>query len=498
MKARRIKRRGLPCECGRGRSQSLHSTAAAKAVRGAGSKTVPREGGQEGGCAMDEDRQETAPEVPETAKQGAEIQRQNLPDLSWLEASIWTERMVSALVNGVKGGVWFSLIDKVYAPKTLTLAWRKVKANRGAAGVDGQSIERFEVRSGEYLAELSESLKAGQYRPLAIRRVEIPKGDGSTRPLGIPAVKDRIVQMAVKLVIEPVFEVMFHPSSYGFRPGRSCKDALREVAALIEEGYRYAVDADLKGYFDSIPHERLMERVRARIGDGRVLDLIEGWLKQDIMSGMESWTPMAGTPQGAVISPLLANIYLHPLDELMASHGYQMVRYADDFVVLCQSLEEAEAALALIRAWVAKTGLSLHPDKTHIGNCWKKAGGFSFLGYRFEGKRRHVRKKSLDKLKDKIRAKTKRTRGDSLERVIASLNPVLRGWFNYFKHAHHPVFKRLDGLVRRRLRALLRKQEKRPGFGRCLADQMRWTNAFFADVGLFALHTAWQEARCPR
>jgi RNA-directed DNA polymerase len=213
----------------------------------------------------------------------------------------------------------------------------------------------------------------------------------------------------------------------------------------------------------------------------------------------------------AVISPLLANIYLHPLDEFMASHGYKIVRYADDFVVLCQSREQAEAALALIRAWVAENGLSLHPDKTHIGNCWKKGGGFSFLGYRFEGKRRHVRKNSLDKLKDKIRAKTKRTKcaqaapcgsaplnGDSLERVIASLNPVLRGWFNYFKHAHHPVFKRLYGLVRRRLRALLRKQEKRPGFGRCLADQMRWTNAFFADAGLFALDTAWHEARCPR
>jgi RNA-directed DNA polymerase len=447
---------------------------------------------------MDEERQGTAPVVPETAKQGAEAQGHKVPDLSWVEAGIWTERMVSALVNGVKGGVWFSLIDKVYAPKTLTLAWERVRANRGAAGVDGQSIERFAARSDEYLAELAGSLRAGQYRPMAVRRVEIPKGDGSTRPLGIPAVKDRIVQMAVKLVIEPVFEVMFHPSSYGFRPGRSCKDALREVDALIKDGYCYAVDADLKGYFDSIPHGRLMERVRVRIGDGRLLDLLDGWLKQDIMSGMESWTPTAGTPQGAVISPLLANIYLHPLDEFMASHGYKMVRYADDFVVLCQSREEAEAALALIRVWVVENGLSLHPDKTHIGDSRDEGGGFSFLGYRFEGKRRYVRKKSLDKLKDKIRAKTKRTRGDSLEQVIASLNPVLRGWFNYFKHAHHPVFKRLDGLVRRRLRAFLRKQEKRPGFGRCLADQMRWTNAFFAEAGLFALYTAWQEASCPR
>ena len=406
--------------------------------------------------------------------------------------------MVSALVNGVKGGCWFSLIDKVYAPKTLAAAWEKVRANGGAAGVDGQSIERFEARAEPYLAELSESLRTGQYRPVAIRRVEIPKGDGAIRPLGVPAVKDRIVQTAVKLVIEPIFEATFHPSSYGFRPGRSCKDALREVDALIKDGRHHVVDADLKGYFDSIPHERLMERVRERIADGRLLDLLQSWLKQDIMSGLESWTPTEGSPQGAVISPLLANIYLHPLDELMAGHGYKMVRYADDFVVLCQSREEAEAALALIRAWVAENGLSLHPDKTHIGNCRKKGRGFRFLGYSFEGKRRHVRKKSLDKLKDKIRQKTKRTCGKSLKQVIAGLNPVLRGWFGYFKHAHRPVFKRLDGLVRRRLRALLRKQEKRPGFGRCLADQMRWTNAFFADAGLFALHTAWQEARRPR
>jgi RNA-directed DNA polymerase len=447
---------------------------------------------------MDEEWQQTAPAVPGTARQGAEIQRRPAPDLCWVEASIWTERMVLALADGVKGGVWFSLIDKVYAPKTLAVAWEKVRANGGAAGVDGQSIERFETHAEVYLAELAESLKAGQYQPMAVRRVEIPKGDGKTRPLGIPAVKDRIVQTAVKLVIEPIFEVTFHPSSYGFRPGRSCKDALREVDALIKDGYRYAVDADLKGYFDSIPHERLMERVGTRIADGRVLDLLRGWLKQDIVSGMESWTPTEGSPQGAVISPLLANIYLHPLDEFMAGHGYKMVRYADDFVVLCQRREEAEAALALIRAWVAENGLTLHPDKTHIGNCWKKGKGFSFLGYSFEGKRRHIRKKSLDKLKDKIRAKTKRTQGQSLEQVIASLNPVLKGWFHYFKHAHHLVFKRLDGLVRRRLRALLRKQEKRPGFGRCLADQMRWTNAFFANAGLFALHTAWREARCPR
>ena len=241
-------------------------------------------------------------------RQGAGAQGRNPPDLSWVEAAIWTERMASALRNGVKGGRWFSLIDKVHAPKTLAVAWEKVRANGGAAGVDGQSIERFEARAEAYLAELSESLRTGQYRPLAIRRVEIPKGDGATRPLGIPAVKDRIAQTAVKLVIEPIFEATFPPSSYGFRPGRSCKGALREVDALIKDGYRYVVDADLKGYFDSIPHERLMERVRERIADGRLLDLLQSWLKQDIMSGMERWTPMEGSPQGAVISPLLANI----------------------------------------------------------------------------------------------------------------------------------------------------------------------------------------------
>jgi len=239
---------------------------------------------------MDEERQGQASSVPEAARQGADIQGRNLPDLSWVEAAIWTERMVSALRNGVKGGVWYSLIDKVYAPNTLASAWGKVKANRGAAGVDGESIERFEARAEVYLAELSERLRTGQYRPQAIRRVEIPKGDGTARPLGVPAVKDRIVQTAVKLVIEPVFEVLFHPSSYGFRPGRSAKDALRAVDLLVKDGYRFVVDADLKGYFDSIPHERLMARVRARIGDGRVLALLESFLKQDILKGMERWT----------------------------------------------------------------------------------------------------------------------------------------------------------------------------------------------------------------
>jgi RNA-directed DNA polymerase len=433
----------------------------------------------------------------EAAKRGAEAGGRSR-DWSWVEAAVWTERMVSALDNGVKGGRWYSLMDKVYAPATLAAAWARVRANRGAAGVDGVSIERFAARSEEDLAELGTALRAGTYRAQPVKRVDIPKGEGRTRPLGIPVVKDRIVQTAVKLAIEPIFEAAFRPESYGFRPGRGCHDALREVDRLLKDGYAFVVDADLESYFDSIPHERLMERVEERISDGRVLALVRGWLGQDVLRGLERWTPTAGTPQGAVISPLLANIYLHPLDERLAAGGWRMVRYADDFVVLCKSRAEAEAAVAEIRQWAAANGLRLHPHKTHLGD-WREPGqGFDFLGYRFEAGRRRVRAKSLTRLKDSIRAKTGRSRGDSLARIVADLNPLLRGWFGYFKHAHPHTFTTLDGFVRRRLRALLRKQQKRPGFGRCRADHLRWPNAFFAQAGLFALHPAWLAARHPR
>src|SRR6266508_4758470 len=316
-----------------------------------------------------------APAVPERATQGAEAHRR---DWSWVEASVWTERMLAALENGVKGGKWFSLIDKVYRVETLKAAWQKVAANGGAAGVDGQSVKRFAARAEMYLRELSIALERGTYRPMAVRRGEIPKEKGKMRPLGIPVVKDRIVQTALKFVLEPIFEREFLKMSYGFRPGLGCKEALREVERLLREGYTFVVDADLKSYFDTIPHGRLMKRVEEKVSDGRVLELIEAFLQQDIVQEVERWTPTGGTPQGAVISPLLANIYLHALDCQIKQKGYRMVRYADDFVVLCRSREEAEAALAEVKAWVESNGLSLSADKTHVGDCRQKGQGFDF------------------------------------------------------------------------------------------------------------------------
>jgi RNA-directed DNA polymerase len=428
-----------------------------------------------------------APEVPEVATQGAEARRR---DWTWVEASVWNERMLAALENGVKGGKWFSLIDKVYRAETLKKAWQKVAANGGAAGVDGQSVKRFAARAEMYLKELSIALERGTYRAMAVRRVEIAKGGGKQRPLGIPVVKDRIVQTALKFVLEPIFEREFLGMSYGFRPGRGCKEALREVEGSLKEGYTFVVDADLRSYFDTIPHARLVERVKEHVSDGRVVELIEAFLQQDIIKDMERWTPTGGTPQGAVVSPLLANIYLHALDCQMKQKGYRMVRYADDFVVLCRSAEEAQAALAEVKAWVEANGLSLNAEKTHVGDCRQEGQGFEFLGYRFEAGRRWVRRKSLKAIRERIRMRSKRTRGDSLARIIADLNPTLRGWFNYFKHAHPMTFSGMDGFVRRRLRAILRKQEKRPGMGRCRDDHERWPNKFFATRGLFTMVTA--------
>ena len=411
----------------------------------------------------------------------------------WVKPEIWSNNMLEALVNGVKGGKWFSLIDKVYAPKTLMIAWEQVRNNKGAAGIDGVSIKRFELNAELYLKELSLEIKENRYIPQDVKRVYIPKGVGKTRPLGIPVVKDRIVQTAVKLVIEPIFENEFISSSYGFRPGKSAKDALREVNDLIERGYIHYVDADLQSYFDTICHDKLMEKLRKRIADSRVLRIIESWLKQDIMEGSKSWTPTMGSPQGAVISPLLANIYLHDFDKAITESGIKMVRFADDFVILTKSEEQAKAVLKGVIKWMDKENLIIHPEKTHTGNCMIEGQGFDFLGYRFENGKRWIRKKSIQKFRDRIRELTKRTNGQSIHTTVKRLNSTLKGWYNYFKHVSKWSLNTFDTFVRRRLRAILRKQEKRPGFGLCPRDHMRWNLAYFAKLGLFATESARQK-----
>jgi RNA-directed DNA polymerase len=305
--------------------------------------------------------------------------------------------------------------------------------------------------------------------------------------VGIPTIRDRVVQTALRMVLEPIFEYEFAEQSYGFRPGRGCKDALRRVDELLKTGFTYIVDADLKSYFDTIPHDGLMALIGQRVSDGRILHLLEMFLKQNILEDMREWTPETGSPQGAVISPLLSNIDLNPLDHLMAQQGFEMVRYADDFVILCRSPEEANRALAVVQSWTAAAGLTLHPTKTRIVDA--TAGAFEFLGYRFAKDKRFPRAKSLKKLKDTIRAKTKRSSGQSLRVIIGSLNLTLRGWFEYFKHSYKTTYGEIDQWIRGRLRSILRKRQRRRGRGRGL-DHHRWPNAFFDKQGLYSLKAA--------
>ncbi len=417
------------------------------------------------------------------------------------EPAVWTERMLAALEQGVKacpragkpvprGGKWHSLIDKLYPIATLRAAFAAVKANRGAAGVDHVSIEQYGSDLDANLTRLHESLRAGTYRPQAIRRHFIPKpGSQELRPLGIPTIQDRVVQTALRMVLEPIYERDFATQSYGFRPGMGCKDALRRVDDLLKAGYVHVVDADLKAYFDTIPKDRLLALVARKVADGRILALVEAFLGQSVLEDTRAWVPEQGTPQGAVISPLLSNIYLDPLDHLMAGRGFEMVRYADDFVVLCRDPQEAAAALGVVRDWTEKAGLTLHPDKTKLVDA--RTDGFDFLGYHFERDRRWPRQKSMDKLKDAIRAKTGRNVGKGLAMVIADINPTLRGWFGYFQHSFRPTFRMVDGWVRRRLRSILRRQQRREGISKTRgADHVRWPNAYFTKLELFSLQAA--------
>jgi RNA-directed DNA polymerase len=422
----------------------------------------------------------------ERAKQGGDASRR----VARAEPVVWTERMLIALSRGLKGNQWFNLIDKVYADRTLEQAWAKVRSNAGGSGVDRITIERFAKDCPRGLLDLKEQLRRAHYQPLPVKRVWIPKpGTNQKRPLGIPAVRDRIVQTALRMVIEPIFEHRFAEHSYGFRPGRGCKDALRRVQSLLDEGCTWIVDADLKSYFDTIPKDRLMQRVEERLTDGRVLALIRSYLDQEVMEDLTRHDPTdRGTPQGAVISPLLANIYLDPLDHLLADSGVEMVRYADDFVLLCRSEEAAQAALARVQTWVEQNGLTLHPEKTRLVDL-TQPGGFDFLGYHFEREYRWPRRKAMDRLKDKVRELTPRTSGDSLDATITRLNQMLRGWYGYFRHSHRTAFPKVDGYVRGRLRSILRKRAGRRGRAKGL-DHHRYRNRYFTAQGLFSLTQA--------
>ena len=422
--------------------------------------------------------------VAATPMQAGEALGQRWP---WVEPSVWTDRMLAALETGVKGDRWFSLSDKVESERNLRSAFAKVWRNGGSPGADGQRVESFERHLELELGKLRQELRSGTYTPLPTRRGYIPKpGSAEKRPLGIPAVRDRVVQGALRHVLEPIWEAEFAQHSYGFRPGRGCHDALRRVEGLLKEGYTWVVDADLKSYFDSIPHARLMERVRERVADGRVLAWLESYLRAGVLETMKGWQPTTqGTPQGAVISPLLANLYLNPLDHLLAERGYEMVRYADDFVILCATRGEAEQALARVRAWVHENGLALHPEKTRLVDATQR-GGFEFLGYHFERGMKWPRQKSVQSLRAKVRAQTPRTDGRCLRAIIAALNPVLRGWWRYFRYGKANTFEKLDGYIRTRLRGIQRKRHRRRG---CTTgqDRFRWPIRYFEQHGLFSL-----------
>ncbi|MDZ4181938.1 MAG: group II intron reverse transcriptase/maturase [Candidatus Cloacimonadaceae bacterium] len=426
--------------------------------------------------------------VPETAKQDREIPAR----WAWVEPEVWTDKMLATLERGVKGGKWFSLIDKVWSIPNLESAWKKVAANRGSAGIDNVSIKNYRRHAKERLNRTSEMLKEGTYRPAGVKRVLIDKpGSPEKRPLGIPTVTDRVVQTALRNVIEPIFEVDFCNTSYGFRPGRSCKDALRRVDRLLKQGYRYVVDADIKGYFDSIPQDKLMQLVEKKIADGRILALLNMYLSQQVIDTAASWTPETGTPQGAVISPLLANIYLDPLDWMMYNKGYEMTRYADDFVVQCKTEAEAQMALEMIRAWTEEAGLTLHPTKTKIVNADEDI--FVFLGYKFKQGMKFPSDKSIKKLRDNIRKHTRRNNAHSLQTIIDRIRPIQRGWFEYFKHAHRNSFPEQDAWIRRRLRSILKKHEKRKGIATTCKDNLRYPNAIFDSRGFFSLVSAHRE-----